>query len=321
MNVLFLVFNRPVLTRRVFGRIRDCKPERLFLAADGPRPDKEYDAVLCAETRAVVANVDWPCEVHYLFRDENVGCRSAVSSAITWFFSYVEDGVILEDDCLPDLSFFRYCSEMLERYRDDDRVMAVSGNSFQPKGYIPNGSYYFSIYPHCWGWATWRRAWLHYGDEMKAWPALRETDWLMNLVGSSAAARYWTHVFDCMQNDLVDTWDYIWTFACWRAGGLTVLPSVNLVENIGFGPGATHTTDHRKPSIAKSATGMSFPLHHPRKVVQNKRADRYTQRCHFCPPQALRERLLATVANRYWYGKWVRKVPILGEMWMKWRTQ
>jgi len=321
MNLLFLVFNRPDLTRKVFARIREAKPKRLFLAADGPRPGREGEAALCAEARGVVEQVDWPCRVETLFRERNLGCRVAVSSAITWFFENVADGIILEDDCLPDLSFFRYSTELLDRYATKHSVMAVGGNCFQRAGFDPGSSYYFSIYPHCWGWATWRRAWEHYQEEMKEWPVLRATDWLLGLHGNTAAMRYWTRIFDQMHENRVDTWDYIWTFTCWRMGGLTALPAVNLVENIGFGPGATHTVESRAETERKRAGRLAFPLHHPRAVEANKRADRYTQRTIFEPQPKLRERLRDTVSNRHWYGKWVRMLPVVGCLWARWRAR
>lgn len=164
--VLFLVFNRAHTTVRVFEAIRQARPARLYVAADGPRPVREGEAERCAEVRRIATNVDWDCEVHTLFRDENLGCRHAVSSAITWFFVYEEEGIILEDDCIPNQSFFLYCAELLERYRDDERIMCITGDNFQKtmEGY-PFG-YYFYIYNHCWGWASWRRAWSHYDADL-----------------------------------------------------------------------------------------------------------------------------------------------------------
>ncbi len=164
--VLFLIFNRPDTTTRVFEAIREARPSRLYVAADGPRADKEGEAQRCLETRKITEAVDWPCEVRRLYREENLGCKLAVSSAITWFFTHEEEGIILEDDCLPDQSFFPFCAAMLERYRDDGRIMMVLGTSLLPPGGGPDADYLFTQYFLIWGWATWRRAWEKYDIEM-----------------------------------------------------------------------------------------------------------------------------------------------------------
>jgi len=157
--ILFLVFNRPNTTQRVFNVIRQVKPKQLFVAADGPRRDKGADEEKCEATREIVKQIDWDCEVKTLFREENLGCGKAVSSAITWFFENVEEGIILEDDCLPNLDFFGYCEELLDRYRDNREVMFIGGDNFQKGKKWGDASYYFSAYNHVWGWATWKRTW------------------------------------------------------------------------------------------------------------------------------------------------------------------
>ena len=157
--VLFLIFNRPELTEKVFQKIQDAQPKYLFVAADGPRDNKYGEKDLCEKTRAVVLeNITWECEVKTLFRTENLGCRTAVSSAINWFFENVEEGIILEDDTVPDNSFFSYCQALLEKYRNHEQIMMITGDNFQDGIKRGNGSYYFSRYVHIWGWASWRRA-------------------------------------------------------------------------------------------------------------------------------------------------------------------
>lgn len=225
--VLFLIFNRPELTQRVFACIREARPAQLFVAADGPRLDHPGERQLCAEVRKVVGQVDWPCELLTLFRDENLGCRRAVDTAIDWFFAQVPEGIILEDDCLPTLSFFNFCQTLLEYYRFDERIMHISGDNFQfGKSRTPY-SYYFSKYAHCWGWASWRRAWKYYDKDMKTWPELKELKILDTIYDDSHEQRYWTDIFDRTHEGNIDTWAYQWIFTCWIQSGLSILLLLN----------------------------------------------------------------------------------------------
>lgn len=272
--VLFLVFNRPTPTAKVFEAIRAVRPPRLYVAADGPRADREGEAVRCAEVRRIATQVDWPCEVRTLFRDENLGCKAAVSSAITWFFEQEAEGVILEDDCVPHPEFFSYCDTLLERYRNDERVWVVTGDNFQQGIRRGDASYYFSKYNHVWGWASWRRAWWHYQGDIPFWPDWRRSaDW-MEHAADPVERRYWTQIFDRIHRNEIDTWDYPWTACIWYHGGLTATPNTNLVMNIGFGPDATHTRsgaeDHE---IAVAPLGTII---HPVSVVRDVDADKYT---------------------------------------------
>ena len=166
-SVLFVIFRRPEATARVFEAIRRARPSRLFVAADGPRPGRQDEAELCRQTRAVVERVDWPCQVVTRFQETNQGIKEGVTGAISWFFSQVDEGIILEDDCLPHPDFFPYCAALLKQYRDDERVFHVGGNNFQPKSRVMAESYYFSRYNHIWGWATWKRAWDRYRAEFE----------------------------------------------------------------------------------------------------------------------------------------------------------
>jgi hypothetical protein len=274
--VAFLIFNRPDETARVFREIARARPPRLLVVADGPRPGRPGEAEACRAARSVVSRVDWPCEVLTDFSEANLGCRARVSSGITWVFEQVEEAILLEDDCLPDPSFFPFCEELLARYRGDERVMSVSGDNFQFGRRRTPASYYFSRHPHIWGWASWRRAWRHYDAEMKAWPALRETPWLSRLLGDEEAARYWRHVFDETHAGRVNTWDYQWVFAIWLREGLTAIPEVNLVTNIGWGGESTHTSAAASPLANLPAGEMRFPLSHPAEVAPHREADRYT---------------------------------------------
>lgn len=272
--VLFLVFNRPTTTRRVFEAIRMARPSRLYIAADGPRPNRAGEAERCAEARRIATSVDWPCEVKTLFRESNLGCKMAVSGAISWFFEHEEEGVILEDDCLPHPDFFRFCDELLERCADDERVAVITGNNFQDGQKRGDATYYFSKYNHCWGWATWRRAWKHYQGDIPFWPAWRTSSEWLRLTPDPVERRYWGKIFEQVRANKIDAWAYPWTASVWFTGGLTATPNVNLVSNIGFGPESTHTASANSP-LAKMATYALGDITHPRSVVQDIAADRY----------------------------------------------
>jgi hypothetical protein len=238
--VLFLVFNRPGPTREVFQAIRNYQPSRLYVAADGPRPQTAGEWRLCAETRAVLNEVDWPCEVHTLFRDQNLGCGTAVSEAITWFFEHEEEGIILEDDCLPDPTFFSFCGEMLDRYRDHPEVGSVSGDNFLPRALHMEQPYGFSKYVQIWGWASWRRFWKTYDFKLTGdWADWEKIVRRANPVQNQA--NYWMQIFKTLRGGLIDTWDYQVMFSSWRHGYVHIFPNRNLITNLGYGGDATHT--------------------------------------------------------------------------------
>lgn len=274
--VAFFIFNRPDTTRQVFDVIRQARPPKLLVVADGPRPEYPDDPARCVAARAVVEQVDWDCEVLTNYAETNLGCRRRVSSGLDWVFQNVSEAIILEDDCVPHPSFFRFCDELLERYRDDGRIGVISGNNFQFGRRRSKYSYYFSRYIHIWGWATWRRAWQYYDREMSLWPEMRDVGLLADILGDAQAERYWTQQFNSTYEGQIDSWAYVWLFSCWAQNLLGILPEVNLVSNIGFGSGATHT--HGNSVLANMPTQeMAFPLQHPPIVVRNKLADDFTQ--------------------------------------------
>lgn len=275
--VLLIGFNRPATTAKVFDVIRAAAPRRLYVALDGPRSSHEEDRGNIGLVKEIVGTVDWPCEVHTLFRDSNLGCKRAVSGAITWFFDHEEQGIVLEDDCVVHHSFFRFATELLGRYKDDKRIMSIAAQHPHGKSHQPPHSYYFSRYNHCWGWASWRRAWRYYDPEMTSWPEMRNSEWLLDIgCGSSAFKAYWQGIFDRTSNGEVDTWDYQWTYSMWEQHGLAILPSRNLVENIGFGSDATHTTDPSGVGSGLVLEGLDLPLIHPDLMVRDFAADRWT---------------------------------------------
>lgn len=281
--VLFLIFNRTDTTQQVFNEIRKARPKKFYIAADGPRADRKDEAEKCRMTREIIKQVDWECEVKTLFRDKNLGCRKAVSSAITWFFENVEEGIILEDDCLPDSTFFTYCEQLLEKYRDDNRISMISGVNFQFGNKRGEYSYYFSRYTHIWGWASWRRAWKYYDVDMAAWPEIRDNDMLSNIFRDRKRVEYWESYLEKTYSGKINTWDYQWAFTSWINNFLIILPNSNLVSNIGFGMEATHTSAANKFANMQREK-MKFPLKHPGYVIQDVKADRFTEKNDFEMP-------------------------------------
>ena len=275
--VLFLVFNRLDTTKQVFEAIREAKPPRLYIAADGARVDKDGENKKVEAVREyILSNIDWDCEVKTLFRENNLGCKMAVSSAIDWFFDNEEMGIILEDDCLPSQSFFWFCEELLERYKDDMRVGQISGDNFQKGIKRGDADYYFSIYNHIWGWASWANRWEKYDVELDT---ITDTKFIKNLFQNNNTKSYWLQVYENMKMKKIDTWDYQWTFTLWNNNQLTVLPNINLIENIGFGEDATHTISEGEfANLKKHDIDLKK---YTQDIVQDKEADDYTSKLMF----------------------------------------
>ena len=271
--VLMLVFNRPDVTEQVFQAVRNARPPRLYVAADGPRPGRSQDEETTAKVREVFKQVDWPCEVHTRFLTENLGCRNAVSSAIDWFFSKEEQGIVLEDDVLPSPAFFSYCDTMLERYKHDERVFSVVGNNLVEPWYQHPESYFFSKVFFVWGWASWRRAWQHYDVNMAAWPSTGlQVNALPYKPGQKLHHAYWDLVFDLAFKNQISTWDHQWTFAHWENNAVCVTPANNLVRNIGFGADATHTSGSDPEYVKRLQVAQQFvPGSSSPAVVDNRR--------------------------------------------------
>ena len=272
--ILFLIFNREDTAQKVFDAIRRQKPKYLFVAADGARKHKQGEAEKCQQVRNIIKQVDWDCELKTLFREENLGCKIAVSSAITWFFDNVEQGIILEDDCLPDPSFFPYCEELLDKYKNDTRIGHISGNNFL-SGIIEEGlSYDYCSCSHIWGWATWRRVWKNYDVNLRFWEEQKNKRSFL-FRNKREEIYFSSFIPDVLNNrNGINTWDTQYWFALRLQSQLSVYPVVNLVTNIGLGNlDATHTSGKK---TAPSATAMSFPLKHPEYVMRNKKLDNKT---------------------------------------------
>jgi hypothetical protein len=299
-----IAFNRPEKTRRVFEAVRTVAPRRLYVAADGPRAGVPDDADRCERTRRVFDAVDWPCDVHTLFQDRNLGCRRGVGTAIDWFLSQVEGGIILEDDCLPIPDFFPFCTELLDRYRDATEVMMIGGHT--PLGAWRRGgaSYVFSRTAPIWGWATWRRAWAHYDPAMARWgdPQARE---LVRARMPRTEFRITKQRFDSVYEGRRDTWDYGWAFAMLIAGGVSVMPTRNLITNIGFDDEATHTRIPWSHEVGVPTHQLAFPLTHPASTDPDRHYERSLFRQRFplkrrigtALPPAAQERVLAALGR------------------------
>mgnify|MGYP001191848997 CR=1 FL=1 len=276
--VLLIIFNRPDTTRLVLEALAQVKPPRLFVFGDGPRADRPDDKAKCTAARAVIKRlVTWDCELVEYYSEANLGCGRGPATAISWVFEQVDRAIILEDDCLPHPTFFPFCDALLETYADDTRVMHIAGQNLLGGARQTSDSYFFSNYCVSWGWATWKRAWRHHDLTVRNWPALRDTSWLEGILGHPDVVAFYKKAFAeaySRQGD-IHYWDYQWAFACWSQKGLSILPTVNVVFNIGFGhPDATHTTKASIPGAATSAEEMVFPLRHPSCVRRNQEADR-----------------------------------------------
>jgi hypothetical protein len=286
--VAFLIFNRPDTTRRVFERIRAARPPVLLVVADGPRADRAGEAERCAATRAVLEGVDWPCRLLTEFSEVNLGCRERVASGLDWVFREVEEAIVLEDDCLPEPSFFRFCAELLARYRSDTRIGMIAGTNLQAGACRGAASYYYSKYTSIWGWASWRRAWAHYDRSASVWPEFRDSG-ALEAVTEPAERIYWQRAFEGVFRGRIDTWDYQWTLSCWSQGLLAVVPNENLISNLGFGPEATHTKGEG-PYANLPTRALEFPLTHPRLLVADQQADEFQAASGFHEPLRSRVR-------------------------------
>ena len=267
--IAFIIFKRPDTTEKVFELIRQVKPPKLLVVADGARPDIPGEAEKCAATRAIIDRVDWDCEVLKNYSATNLGCGKRVSSGLDWVFQNVEEAIILEDDCLPDPTFFRFCEELLEKYRHDRRVMMISGTNVLCKWKSDQQSYHFSNYTTIWGWASWRRAWNFYDYEMKLWSNPEIKNRVKNALGNEELYLHRKKAFDEIIAGNLNTWDLQWLFTRLVNSGLSIVPSVNLISNIGFNYEGTHATD----SSDKRANLPTFPVDFPLEQPDNQDLD------------------------------------------------
>jgi hypothetical protein len=268
--ILFLIFNRYDTAIKVFAKIKEAKPYRLYIASDGARTGITEEKALVEKVRSyILENIDWECKVSTLFRNTNMGCKYAVSSAIDWFFENEEQGIILEDDCVPSQSFFEYCHLLLEKYKCHENVMQING--YLPFPFKTSNSYIFSKYGTIWGWASWKRAWKHYDVEMKAWSNMRNDKNFDYFYQNEKEKEWRMKIFDKIANNEIDTWDYQWAFAKLYHKGISIFPNCNLIENIGFDQFATHT--RKKPKKLANMHELELPLKHPDEIKINPAFD------------------------------------------------
>ncbi|MXV50011.1 nucleotide-diphospho-sugar transferase [Pedobacter sp. HMF7647] len=271
--LLFIIFNRPDTTLTVFERIREAKPKRLYIAADGPRTSREDEEHLCSEARKVIEQVDWDCSVETLFREKNLGCKYAVSSAVDWFFSKEEEGIILEDDCLPSNDFFRFCDEMLVKYRYDSRIRHITGCNLQYGKKWGDATYYFSRNVHVWGWASWKRVWNSYDVELSKYQRPEAERQFSNVFSEQLLIQSWVDIFQQLKDGKIDTWDYQVGIINFFENGLCVIPNCNLVSNIGFGQNATHTFNEVDRNANIPHEDLPAEVIHPEYILAETKAD------------------------------------------------
>jgi hypothetical protein len=301
--ILLLLYRRPALTDKLLRRLAQVRPPVLLVAADAPKT--QADEAACELTRKLVREmVDWPCNVTTRYAEEHLGCKLAVSSAIDWAFTLHERLIILEDDCLPEPSFFRFCNEALERYADDERVMQICGSNLTGWRPADGAGAFFSRFGPVWGWASWRRAWANYDVEMKEWPNHRHQERLSVLCPQPFEARWRREILDAVHGGEIDTWDYQWAFAKMRRGGLNLFPNQHLVANIGFGADATHTHSADDPRGRLKTEPLPLPVRWPAEVGTAEEADRlYLQKVAGLPGN-----MLSWPGVRHWLKSWARQL-------------
>ncbi len=300
--VMMIVFNRPDMTQRVFERVREARPKRLYIAADGPRKDRPDDLGSTQAVREIANQVDWDCQVKTLFREENFGCKTAIKTGLDWFFDQEEEGIILEDDCIPEPTFFLFAAEMLDRYRNDDRIATIAGTNYLLGSQQFEHSYYFSKYLFVWGWASWRRIWKAYDFEIKTWPKFRDEGRLHRVFPNQRSLKYWTWIFDRTHDETLNAYDYQFFYSQMINNRMSIIPAQNLVCNVGWGSGSTNTS-LRNPEMEMATSPMQFPLKHPDFLVPDERADQFTEELIFAKPLARKvknrlRRLLAKVGDK-----------------------
>jgi len=272
--VLLIHFNRPDSTRRQLEALKIVAPQRVWILCDGPRAGRSGEAEKVAEVRAMLDELPWPCEVKRLYREHNLGCFKNISAGISWFLNDCEAGIILEDDILPDPSFFRFCQELLTRYADSPEVFAIAGHNRRSQPLDLNDDYGFSNYFQCWGWATWKRAWDHFDPTLSGWRDQETWNSICARIFHKLRARlYWTWMFGQVDQQRRDTWASRFLLTIWKQSGCAIIPRLNLTENIGFNSEGTHTAHFSGQEV--TACQQSFPLRHPHQITVNPVIDRW----------------------------------------------
>lgn len=280
--ILLLIFNRPATTKTVIENLGRLKPRFLFVSADGPRQNVGSDFENCNAARKIVKeNINWECEIKTNFREKNLGCKLGVSNGITWFFENVNEGIIVEDDCIVDISFFNFCEELLIKYREDERIMHIGAANFQDGRKRNESSYYFSKMCHVWGWATWKRAWSKYDVDIHDFPEFVQKKKIQAIYPNVKMQKYFLRQFEKVYKNRLDTWDYQWVYTVWKCNGLSIIPNVNMVKNVGFHLEATHTKNPNSKLILQKVESFTGKITHPDFFIPDIEADYYTFRTKF----------------------------------------
>ena len=272
-----MAYNRPNHTKISFSKIENLKPMKLYISCDGPKND--IDNINVKKVREIIKKIDWKCDVNYLLNDHNLGCKYGCTNAINWFFENEEEGIILEDDCVVNPTFFTFCENLLKYYRNDNRIAMISGNLPYPK--TLNESYFFSKFSHLWGWATWRGTWKYHDPDISYLDKLKQLSSFESIVYNKKERNFWLNTSNNIKD--IDTWDWQLFIAFWSQSMLSIVPNVNLVSNIGFGIDATHTKNSASNQAMKTHEKMNFPLNHPDFIYADKLYDDFIVREEFCP--------------------------------------
>lgn len=276
--IVLLVFNRADTLKKILKILEELKPSNILVVADGPRVGRLDDINRCKDVRGLIDSITWDCNIQRNYSDVNLGCKNRVSTGITWAFNRVSEAIFIEDDCFPDISFFYFAQELLEKYRNDMRINMVNGSNFCED--VKNSdSYFFTKYVDVWGWASWSSRWIgKYDVNISDWPSYKKDN---KFIPNRKYRRYWRDIFDAVSKGRIDTWDYQFQYLCWREKSFNIVPSKNLIRNIGFGEDATHTKDRNSFFENINIHSLTFPLNHPFSVKENRGYEQAFEKINF----------------------------------------
>lgn len=272
--VVMIIFKKLDTTKRVFEKVRAAAPNKLYVISDAPRKYVEGEDEKVQEVRKYIdSHIDWDCEVIRDYAEQNMGCGKRIASGLDRVFQNEEQAIILEDDCVPHDTFFRYCQEMLEHYKDDNRVLMIGGNNPVEQLYDTKEDYIFSRVPFMWGWATWKRSWNLYDYKLSTWPQNRKNPLIAQAIPNKRARCFYTTEFEVLhQGKYDDVWDYQFMYVGIMNNMFGILPSKSHVENVGFVEDATHTYD-MPDWINRNVTPVNFPIKYREDVIWDKTFD------------------------------------------------
>lgn len=279
--ILLLVYNRYEGTEKLIKILNKIKPKKIYIAADGPKLNNIIDIANCSRVRKLFDKINWRCKIYKKYNNYNLGCKESITRSLNWFFSKVKEGIVLEDDCLPNKSFFRFCNVMLKKYRYNNKIFCISGSNYSKNTKIKS-SYYFSKYPHCWGWASWRRAWKYNETNISFWPKYKKTDIWKKLHTNYIEKIYWEKIFNTTYNNNFNSWAYPWTLSVWKKNGLTIIPKKNFITNIGIGKNTENSFFRNSNDVYKSHSIKKINKH-PRIISVAEKNDLEVFYSHYKP--------------------------------------